>query len=80
MAILRDARVKDVRFAGGGLEVLLRDGRKISVPLTWFSKLSSANASDRSIWEVSAAGYGIHWPLINEDLSVEGLLRAQSAS
>ncbi len=75
MAILRDPRVKDVRFAGGGLEVLLRDGRKISVPLSWFPRLQAANLSDQVVWKISDDGQGVHWPSIGEELRVEDLLR-----
>lgn len=78
--VTSDPRVKDVRFADENLEVLLRDGRKISVPLTWFPRLLAANAADRAEWEVSAAGHGIHWPKIDEDLSVAGLLRGERAA
>ncbi len=77
-AIVRDPRVQDVRCIEGSLEVLLRDGRKISAPLSWFPRLANAKSEDRAIWEMSAAGYGIHWPSIDEDLSVEGLLKAGS--
>jgi hypothetical protein len=76
MAILRDPRVKDVRFAAGSLEVILRDGRKISVPLSWFPKLQAASLNDQAVWEMKDDGQGIRWPLIGEDLRVEDLLRA----
>jgi len=75
MAILLDPRVKDVRFAGGGLEVLLRDGRKISVPLSWFPKLQAASLSDQAVWKISEDGLGVRWPSVGEDLRVEDLLR-----
>jgi hypothetical protein len=58
------------------LVVALRDGREIKAPLAWFPRLQAASKEDRSVWETSAAGYGIHWPRIDEDLSVEGLLRS----
>ena len=74
-----DPRVSDVRVSPTALTVLLRDGRKISAPLEWFPKLRRARPADRAIWEISAAGYGIHWPRIDEDLSVEGLLRGYPA-
>ncbi len=76
MAIVLDTRVKDVRFAAGSLEVLLRDGRKISVPLSWFPKLQAASLNDQVVWEIKADGHGVHWPLVGEDLLVEDLLRS----
>lgn len=75
-AVLHDPRVVDVQVSDTDLTVVLRDGRKISAPLEWFPRLASASPEKRNVWEPAAAGHGIHWPLIDEDLSVEGLLRA----
>jgi len=72
-------RVADVNFTEDSLSVSLRDGRKISVPLTWYPKLLHATAEQRNNWKVAGAGYGIHWPDIDEDLSTEGLLRGAPA-
>jgi Protein of unknown function (DUF2442) len=72
-------RVSDVRVDEDVLSVDLMDGRTISVPLAWFPRLISATAPQRSNWQVSAGGFGIHWPDIDEDLSVEGLLRGAPA-
>lgn len=70
-----DERVEAVYFTRDALVVDLRDGRTISVPLRWYPKLHQATAKQRSHWEICGAGYGIHWPEIDEDLSTEGLLR-----
>jgi hypothetical protein len=70
-----DARVADVRVSATTLTVTLRDGREISAPLDWFPRLNRASTQDRAVWEPAAAGRGIHWPRIDEDLSVDGLLR-----
>ena len=67
--------VERVAVSSDRLEVGLRDGRTISAPLAWFPRLAAAKPDARQVWEPSAAGFGIHWPLIDEDLSVEGLLR-----
>jgi len=77
-ATIRDPRVADVEVSETTLTVVLRDGRRISAPLNWFPRLASARADQRAVWEPAAAGYGVHWPLIDEDLSVEGLLRANN--
>jgi len=74
-----DPRVDDVRITDTRLEVMLKDGRQISVPLDWFPRLNTASLEDRARWEPCAAGHGIHWPAIDEDLSVEGLLRGARA-
>lgn len=78
-ATVTDPRVVDVRVTAATLTVVLRDGRKISAPLDWFPKLKNATVQKRSVWEIAAAGHGIHWPLIDEDLSVDGLLRGTPA-
>ena len=68
--------VKDVRVDDGTLSVDLMDGRTIVVPLYWFPRLSNATPEQRShrSWVVAGGGSGIHWPDVDEDLSVEGLL------
>lgn len=68
-------RVLDVRTDEHSLIVDLMDGRTISVPLNWYPRLAHASAAARLEWEVSAGGYGVHWPKLDEDLSTEGLLR-----
>lgn len=57
------------------LEVCLSDGREIRVPLEWFPKLRDATPEERQHWRLIGKGIGIHWPDIDEDLSLEGLLR-----
>ena len=52
----------------------LADGRTISVPFAWYPRLVHATPEERSRWELHAAGQHIHWPYLDEDLSVEGLL------
>ena len=75
MDIRTDSRVADVSVTADRLAIVLKDGRQISAPLDWFPRLKAASAEDRALWEPCAAGHGIHWPKIDEDLSVEGLLR-----
>jgi hypothetical protein len=77
---LADPRVKTVRVTRKLLEVTLKDGRKISARLQWFPRLDQATPEDRAIWEPCAAGHGIHWPKLDEDLSIEGLLRGERAA
>jgi hypothetical protein len=59
---------------------ILIDGRTIIVPLTWYPKLLDATPEQRRNWQISGAGYGIHWPGVGEDLSTEGLLRGAPAA
>jgi hypothetical protein len=72
-----DPRVAEVTVSDSMLQVRLRDGRTISTPITWFPRLAAATPEQRRVWEPAAAGFGIHWPLIDEDLSVQGLLRSR---
>lgn len=72
-------RVRDVRFDDERLIVDLTDGRTISVPLEWYPRLFAATAEQRANWRIAGGGYGIHWPAVDEDLSIEGLLRGAPA-
>ena len=72
-------RVDEVRCDDHRLIVDLKDGRTISVPLAWYPRLFDATPQQRAHWEPCAAGYGIHWPDIDEHLSTEGLLRGAPA-
>ena len=79
LALNADERVKDVRVSEDTLTVDLMDGRTISVPLVWYPRLLAGTAKQRARWRRCAAGYGIHWPDLDEDLSTEGLLRGAPA-
>ncbi len=80
LALQADERVRDVRTSDDTLTVDLMDGRTIAVPLAWYPRLLAATPEQRNHWEVCAAGYGIHWPDVDEDLCTEGLLRGAPAS
>ena len=67
-------RAESVEVTDAELIVRLVDGRRLSVPLVWFPRLLRATPEQRSKSELLGDGDGIHWPLIDEDLSVEGLL------
>ena len=62
------------------LSVELADGRSISVPLAWFPRLLHASAAERAKWELIGHGTGIHWPLIEEDISIEGLIAGRPST
>ena len=73
-------RVRDVHFTEDTMAVDLADGRTIIVPLVWYPRLLNATNEQRSRWKIAGAGYGIHWPDLDEDLSTEGLLRGSPAA
>jgi hypothetical protein len=67
----------DVNFdasADEQLIVKLDDGRTISAPVRWFSRLRYASSKARNTWQLVGGGMGIHWPLLDEDISVKNLL------
>lgn len=66
---------QSVNFTEDDLTVALADGRTIIVPLVWFPKLVGANQAQLENYEILGDGEGVHWPEIDEDLSVNGLLR-----
>ena len=68
------ARAVDVNFTDEALVVRLRDGRVLSVPLDWFPTLRKATSEQRSKWELLGDGIGVHWPDLDEDISIAGLL------
>ena len=74
-----DERIEDVRIDADTLGVGLMDGRTITVPLAWYPRLADASPEQRAHLEVAGAGYGIHWPDLDEDLNTEGLLRGAPA-
>ena len=68
------ALAKSLDFDEEMMHVTLTDGRKLSVPLTWFPALQQATPEQLSNYEIGGGGIGLHWPDLDEDLSVAGLL------
>jgi Protein of unknown function (DUF2442) len=68
------ALAKSVDFDQDMLHVSLTDGRRISVPIAWFPLLLKASAEQRAKHEIGGGGTSLHWPELDEDLSVAGLL------
>jgi hypothetical protein len=64
----------DVSVTATALRVVLDDGRELSVPVEWFPRLRDASDAQRADWRLIGRGEGIHWPAIDEDISVRGLL------
>lgn len=64
----------DVRFSNSMLQVTLDDGRELAVPLEWFPRLRDGSLAARLNWRFIGHGEGIHWPDLDEDISVLGLL------
>ena len=67
-------RVVSVRVPADKLEVHFEDGRTHGLPLAWYPRLQHGTTKERNTWQLNAKGRGVHWPLLDEDLSAEGLL------
>jgi len=65
----------DVRFDKDRIHIRLKDGREISVHLEWFPRLKDASPKQRKNWRLIGKGIGIHWPDLDEDISVSALLK-----
>ncbi|TAH51960.1 MAG: DUF2442 domain-containing protein [Chloroflexota bacterium] len=72
--------MKNVILTDDTVTVDLEDGRTISVPIGWYPRLANGTPQERAHWEISGAGYGIHWRDLDEDLGVEGLLLGKKSS
>lgn len=71
---VHEALAVRVRVDSQQVHVELRDGRTVSAPLAWFPRLAAADEAPRSDWRLIGHGEGIHWPQLDEDISVAGLL------
>lgn len=74
-----DPRAVAAAVSDDELSVDLADGRRLSVPLAWFPRLLHATPEQRANWKFLGDGQGLHWPDVDEDLSVAGLLRGAAA-
>ena len=78
-AASNDPRIRDVRVTADEIIAHLADGRVISVPLAWSWRLSEATPAQRANFRLRGSGQGVHWPEIDEDVSVEGMLHGAPA-
>ena len=76
----REPKIVRVDVDSAHLIVDLDDGRKISIPLEWYPRLLHGTLTERSHHEIGGGGYGIHWPDLDEDVSVENLLAARPSA
>ncbi len=79
LALQIEPKAYGVRCTEDELIVALSDGRTLSVPLAWFPRLASASVSAREDFELLGDGQGIHWPQLDEDISVTGLLAGRAS-
>ena len=74
LQIHNEPKAETVDFTSTEMIVTLDDGRKLSIPLIWYRSLMNATKHELSNYELIGDGEGIHWPLLDEDLSVKGFL------
>src|SRR5207253_10807933 len=74
------SRLLNVLLTDDTLSVDLEDGRTVSVPIGWYPRLASGTDSERNNFEISGAGYGVHWPDLDEDIGVAGWLLGTASS
>lgn len=69
-----EAMAIDVEVSDESLRITLADGRELAAPLEWFPRLRDATPEQRRHWRLIGRGDGVHWPDVDEDVSVRGLL------
>jgi hypothetical protein len=74
---IREALATRVELSEHTLSLELADGRTIAAPLDWYPRLAHATAEERGSWRLIGGGRGVHWPEIDEDISVANLLAGQ---
>ncbi|MGB7099577.1 MAG: DUF2442 domain-containing protein [Xanthobacteraceae bacterium] len=74
-AVRYDATAIDAKVMDDRLVIILADGRELAAPLVWFPRLLEASDDQRRNWRLIGGGHGIHWPDVDEDISVASLLR-----
>lgn len=76
-AVKPDATAVEVTVTDDAIRVVLADGRELTAPLAWSPRLSDATSEQRRNWRLIGHGQGIHWPDIDEDISVASLLKIE---
>ncbi len=73
-------RIVRVTVTDDTISVDLEDGRTVSVPIGWYPRLAHGTPEERANFRISGAGYGIHWPDLDEDIGVAGLLLGKKST
>ena len=67
-------RVTSVSVTDDTLSVDLEDGRTVSVPIGWYPRLAHGTPTERANVQIAGSGFGLHWPDLDEDIGIEGIL------
>lgn len=71
--------IERIEITGAEIVLILDDGERLSAPLDWFPRLAEAQPSQRARWRLSPSRRGVHWPDLDEDLSLDGFRAMQPA-
>src|SRR5437870_6612484 len=74
------ARIMNATVTDDTLSVDLEDGRTISIPIGWYPRLAHGTGRERTNFQISGAGYGLHWPDLDEDIGVEGIILGRKST
>jgi hypothetical protein len=77
LTIESQLRIESVKVDATTLRIDLSDGRSVSAPLVWYPRLLNGTVRERRKWQLIGDGAGIHWPDLDEDLSMEGILQGR---
>jgi len=80
LTVDHEAHALEVSFSEDAMTVRLDDGRAVSVPLAWYPRLFAGSRAERERFELIGDGEGIHWPDLDEDISVEGILAGRRSA
>ncbi len=69
--------IRAVQVSSTTLTFEVEDGRSVSAPLIWYPRLADGTPEERENWRLIGAGYGVHWPDLDEDISIEALLQGR---
>jgi hypothetical protein len=79
IVVNNEPRIRNIKVTVDTITAFLIDGRTVSVPLSWSWRLSEATPAQRAKWRLIGTGQGIHWPDVDENISIEGMLRGVPA-
>ncbi len=71
---IEELSISSLNIEGDLLVAAISDGRIVSIPIAWFPKLLKSKPSDLKNFEISPSGYGIHWPTLDEDISIKAFI------
>lgn len=77
---IRPVLAQSVDVTSDTLQVDLVDGRTLAVPVTWYPRLAYGTPAERAEWQLIGSGEGVHWPKLDEDISIDDLLAGRSSS